>query len=84
MQSGKAPAEFSGRYELTLAGTLDGTALDLRDCRAARKPLQLKQYAARRGHCSSTRPQAVVKTCQVRVIDTSGGVRATADRQAVT
>ena len=44
MQNGKAVSEFSGRYELTLAGTLDGRPWSL-PMPGGAKPLQLKQYA---------------------------------------
>jgi len=74
MQAGKSPAEFKGRYELSLAGSLEGRPWNL----AANLPdrsLALRQYARAEGiveHPSS----AVVKSVQVKVFDVSGAVRA--------
>ncbi len=75
MQNGKAVSEFSGRYELTLTGTLDGRPWSLQ-MPGGTKPLQLKQYARVEGMLEFP-TQAVVKTVQVRVMDQAGGVRAT-------
>lgn len=75
MQSGKSAREFSGRYELTLSGTLDGQPWSLPMSGGA-KPLQLKQYARVEGLVEFP-AQAVVKAVQVKVLDEDGGVRAT-------
>ena len=75
MQNGKALSEFSGRYELTLAGTVDGQPWSL-PMPGGAKPLQLKQYARVEGLLEYPEA-AVVTTLQVRVMDQSGGVRAT-------
>lgn len=75
MQSGRAIREFTGRYELTLGGMLDGRPWSLEMPEGA-KPLQLKQYARVEGVLEFP-SQAVVKTVQVRVMDETGGVRAT-------
>ena len=75
MQSGKAPAEFKGRYELQAAGTLDGKPWILA-LPAGSQPISLRQYARVEGRLDHP-PAAVVKTVQVRVIDSKGGVRAT-------
>jgi hypothetical protein len=75
MQNGKAVSEFSGRYELTLTGTLDGRPWSLQ-MPGGTRPLQLKQYARVEGMLEFP-TQAVVKTVQVRVMDQAGGVRAT-------
>jgi hypothetical protein len=73
MQNGRSPAEFRGRYELLLGGTLDGQPWTLA---ATEKPLAVKQYARVEGLVDHP-PQAVVKTVQVRVTDNNGGVRVT-------
>ena len=75
MQSGKAPAEFKGRYELQAAGTLDGKPWMLA-LPAGSQPISLRQYARVEGRLDHP-PAAVVKTVQVRVMDSKGGVRAT-------
>jgi hypothetical protein len=75
MQSGKAPAEFKGRYELQAAGTLDGKPWTLA-LPAGPQAISLRQYARVEGRLDHP-PAAVVKTVQVRVIDSKGGVRAT-------
>lgn len=74
MQSGKSPAEFKGRYELQLSGTLDGKPWTWTPD-AAGRAISVKQYARVEGTVDHPQP-AVVKTVQVRVLDTSGGVRA--------
>jgi hypothetical protein len=74
MQSGKAPAEFRGRYELQLAGTLDGKPWSFSP-QTGPRALTVKQYARVEGLIDLPLP-AVVKTVQVRVLDNSGGVRA--------
>lgn len=74
MQSGRAPTEFKGRYELLLAGTLDGKAWTFSP-QGGPKTLLVKQYARVEGLIDLPAP-AVVKTVQVRVLDNSGGVRA--------
>jgi hypothetical protein len=74
MQNGKAKSEFSGHYELTLAGTVDGQPWSLP--MSGTKPLQLKQYARVEGTLEYPE-QAVIKTLQVKVIDQAGDVRAT-------
>jgi hypothetical protein len=74
MQSGKSPAEFKGRYELQLAGTLDGKPWSFSP-QAGPRALTVKQYARVEGLIDLPQP-AVVKTVQVRVLDNSGGVRA--------
>ena len=74
MQSGKAPAEFRGRYELQVAGMLDGKPWTLA-LPAGPQPISLRQYARVEGHLDHP-AGAVVKTVQVRVLDNQGGVRA--------
>lgn len=74
MQAGKAPAEFNGRYEITLVGTLDGRPWVF-NAPGGAQPLQLKQYSRIEGTLDPP-PQAVVKTVFVRVMDLSGAVKA--------
>jgi len=73
MQSGKSPAEFRGRYELVLGGTLEGRPWTLVD---PAKPLAVKQYARLEGIVDHP-AQAVVKTVELRVSDNNGGLRVT-------
>jgi hypothetical protein len=75
MQAGKTPAEFHGRYEVTLAGTLDDKPWSYVPPDGT-KPLQMKQYLRVEGMIETPR-DAVIKTVQVRVLDASGGVKAT-------
>jgi len=75
MQSGKAPPAFSGRYDMTLTGVLDGKPWTLAAA-GGLKALQLKQYLRVDGVLDHP-AQAVVKSVQVRVIDVRGTVRAT-------
>lgn len=75
MQSGKAVSEFSGRYELTLGGTLDGRTWSL-PMPGGSRPLQLKQYARVEGTLEYP-AQAVLRTLQVKVTDLAGDIRAT-------
>jgi hypothetical protein len=75
MQQGKAAPEFNGRYDLQLGGTLDGKPWTLSMPGGAR-PLKVKQYARVEGMIEHP-PGAVVKTVQVRVTDSGGGVRST-------
>lgn len=75
MQNGRSMAAFSGRCELTLAGTLDGKPWMLTAPSGA-QPVQLKQYARLEGVVEHP-PGAVVKTVQVKVTDGSGAVRTT-------
>ncbi len=74
MQSGKSPAEFKGRYELQLSGTLEGKPWTWSPD-AAGRAISVKQYARVEGTVDHPQP-AVVKTVQVRVLDSAGGVRA--------
>ena len=75
MQAGKTLPEFNGRYDITLSGTLDGKPWTFTPP-GGPKPLQMKQYLRVEGIIDHP-PQAVVKTAQVRVMDASGGVKAT-------
>lgn len=75
MQNGKARSEFNGRYELTLAGTVDGQPWS-QPMPGGARPLQMKQYARIEGSLEYPR-RAVVKTLELKVTDMAGGVRAT-------
>ncbi|HJV63956.1 MAG TPA: DUF6776 family protein [Albitalea sp.] len=75
MQSGKAPPEFRGSYEVTLNGTLDDKPWSYVPPDGS-KALQMKQYLRVEGMLEVPK-DAVVKTVQVRVLDASGGVKAT-------
>jgi len=74
MQAGKNPREFRGRLELTLIGTLDGKPWDFVPD-SAPDSLRMKQYA-RMEAVVEYPAQVVLKTVQIRVLDTKGGVRA--------
>ena len=74
MQTGKAPAEFNGRYDLLLTGQLDGKAWSM-SLQGGARPLLLRQYARVEGLVSHP-VEAVIKTVQARVIDAQGAVRA--------
>jgi hypothetical protein len=75
MQSGKAPPEFKGQYELQITGTLDGKPWTFA-LQAGPQPISLRQYLRVEGRVDHP-AEAVVKTVQVRVIDSTGGLRAT-------
>jgi hypothetical protein len=75
MQAGKTLPEFNGRYDITLSGTLDGKPWNFTPP-GGPKPLQMKQYLRVEGMIDHT-PQAVVQAVKVRVMDMSGGVKAT-------
>ena len=75
MQTGKAPPEFSGRYEVTLTGVLDGKPWTLAQP-GGPKPLQLKQYLRVDGMIDHP-AGAVVKAVLVRVTNKSGEAKAT-------
>ena len=75
MQSGKSLGEFTGRYELVLAGLLDGKAWSQALPGGAR-PLQFKQYLRVEGLIDHP-AEVVLKTVQARILDSQGAVRAT-------
>lgn len=77
MQQGKSPAEFKGRYELSLRGQMDGKTWS-QSAPAGGRPLQFRQYQRVDGVLEFPEP-AVVDTVQVRVVDAQGGVRASED-----
>ncbi len=75
VQNGKAPADFSGRYELVLSGLLDGKPWT-QPMPGGPKPLRLKLYTRVEGTLDHP-AAAVIKTVQARVIDGQGATRAT-------
>ena len=75
MHSARAPAEFSGRYELMLSGSLAGRPWSMPAAGGA-KDMKLKQYLRVEGLIDHP-PQAVIKSLQVRVLDETGAVKAT-------
>lgn len=74
MQTGRSPAQFNGRFELVLSGTLNGQPWSS-SAAATNQPLQVKQYARVEGMIDCP-PQAVLKSAQVKVTDAGGAVRA--------
>jgi hypothetical protein len=74
MQAGNPTQAFDGRYDLTLSGTLDGKPWSFTPPGGPRA-LQMKQYLRLEGLIDHPL-QAVVKSVQVRVMDTSGAVKA--------
>lgn len=75
MQPGKFRPEFSGRYEVTLAGTLDGKPWSLSQP-GGPQALNVKQYVRIEGvieHALS----AMVKSATVKVSDLRGGLKVT-------
>ena len=75
MQAGKRLAEFNGRYDVSLSGTLDGKPWVFARPGGA-QALLLKQYLRLEGVIDHP-PMAVVKTLSVKVMDQVGAVRAT-------
>jgi hypothetical protein len=74
MQAGRARAEFNGRYEMSLGGTLDGKPWT-QPQPGGPQALQLRQYRRIEGVIDHP-PQAVVRTVTVKVIDSRGAVLA--------
>ena len=75
VQNGKATAEFKGRYDVTLAGQLDGKPWT-QGLPGGGQNLQIRQVTRLEGlvdHPSA----AVIKTVQVRVMDAQGAIKAT-------
>ena len=75
MQMGKSAPEFTGRYDIVLTGLLDGKPWSMSMPNGG-LPLAVKQYLRLEGMIDHPL-QAVVKTVQVKVIDSRGAVRAT-------
>ena len=75
MQPGKAAAEFQGRFDITVAGTMDGKPWSA-SLPGGPKPLALRAYARVEGLIDLP-AGAVVQTVQARVTDHQGTLRAT-------
>ena len=75
MQSGAAPAEFKGHYDILLGGQLAGRPWTLSLPGGARA-LTMRQYARVDGLIDHP-AEVVLKTVQARVTDAQGTVRAT-------
>ena len=75
MHSARTSAEFTGRYEVTLSGSLAGRPWTMPATGGA-KDMKLRQYLRIEGLVDHP-PQAVIKTLQVRVLDETGAVKAT-------
>ena len=75
MQPGKSVSEFKGRFDITVAGTLDCKAWSM-SLPGGPKPLQLKQYARLEGLIDHP-AGAVIQTVQARVTDSQGTVKST-------
>jgi hypothetical protein len=76
MQSGKDPAQFSGRYELSLTGTMAAKPWTTPPTAMVLGEMKLTQYARIEGSIQYP-AEVVVKTVQVRLLDARGNVRAT-------
>ncbi|MDP3224752.1 MAG: hypothetical protein Q8M96_16580 [Rubrivivax sp.] len=75
VQSGKALAEFKGRYDLLLTGQLEGKAWS-QALPGGPQVLQMRQVTRLEGLIDHP-PEAVIKAMQVRVTDAKGVTRAT-------
>ncbi len=74
MQTGKTHPEFQGRFEVTIAGTLDGKAWSEVDGGAAQN-IMLKQSLRLEGVAEHP-AAAVVKSVLFKAIDVSGATKA--------
>ena len=75
MQNGKVSADFSGRYDLLISGSLNGKPWTM-SLPGGPQPLRLRQYARVEGMIDHP-AEAVIKTVEARVTDSQGTVRAT-------
>ncbi len=71
----KGQDEFRGRYEVLLSGQVEGKAWQ-QTLQGGPKPLQLRRVTRVTGLIDHP-PGAVIKSLQVRVMDTQGATRAT-------
>lgn len=75
MQPGRSPPQFEGRFDIQLAGTLEGRPWT-GGLPGGPQPLQMRQYARLEGMIEYP-PGVVLKTVQARITDQAGAVRAT-------
>jgi len=75
VQNGKVSADFSGRYDLLVSGSLNGKPWTM-SLPGGPQPLRLRQYARVEGMIEHP-ADAVIKTVEARVTDSRGTVRAT-------
>jgi hypothetical protein len=75
MQSGKDAAEFTGRYEVRLAGLLAGKPWTSMPEAVVRGDMKLRQYTRVEGAIEHPL-DVVVKSVQVRLVDSRGAERA--------
>jgi len=75
MQSGKDVAEFTGRYEVRLAGLLAGKPWTSMPEAIVRGDMKLRQYMRVEGAIEHPL-DVVVKSVQVRLLDSRGAERA--------
>lgn len=73
MQAGRSVAEFQGRYELVLTGSVDGRPWTV--THPGPRPVALRQYLRLEGSVELP-AGAVLKTVQARVFDPKGSLRA--------
>lgn len=76
MQSGKDPADFAGKYELSLVGVQAGKPWASAANEIARGDIKMRQYARVEGVLTYPADVAV-RSVQVRVLDGKNAVRAT-------
>ena len=74
VQNGKAGPEFKGRYELVLAGTLEGRPWT-QALPGGPQGLKIRQVARIEGMVDHP-PSAVIKSVQIRVMDEQGAMKA--------
>lgn len=75
MHNARSAAEFAGRYEMLVSGTLAGRPWSM-PAAGGPRDMKLKQYLRIDGMIDHP-PQAVIKSLQVRVLDEAGAVKAT-------
>ncbi|MFN9281464.1 MAG: DUF6776 family protein [Rubrivivax sp.] len=75
MHNARSAAEFAGRYEMLVSGTLAGRPWSM-PAASGPQDMKLKQYLRIEGVIDHP-PQAVIKSLQVRVLDEASAVKAT-------
>jgi hypothetical protein len=74
MQGSRSPGEFQGRYEVALAGQLDGKNWS-QSLSGGARAIRFRQYQRVEGKVDYP-PQAMLQSVEVRIFDADGGVRA--------